>query len=162
MPEIKRESDPRGEQMRQWELIGITDQEPWWTPPSRTEPEEPIVAEEHGRSVFFWSTDESLRIRTVSRVAAETLGVPISWCLGRDLLEVFGMEGPSLFVLEAHVAALEGREATFKLWNERAAIECRVAPTHGSDERISGTFCIAVSEQAIEVLDAARERVRVA
>jgi len=149
--------------MRQWELIGITDQEPWWTPPRPAEPEqEPVVAEEHGRSVFFWSTDESLRMRTVSRLAAETLRVPISWCLGRDLLEVFGMEGPSLFVLEAHVAALEGREATFKLWNEGDAIECRVAPTHGSDERISGTFCIAVPEQAIEVLDAARERVRVA
>jgi hypothetical protein len=149
--------------MRQWELIGITDQEPGWTPPKSAEPE-PVefVADDAGRSVFFWSTDESLRMRTVSRAAAETLGVPISWCLGRDLLELFGMEGPSLFVLEAHVAALEGREGTFKLWNEGEAIECRVAPTHGSDERVSGTFCIASPEQATEVLDAARERVRVA
>jgi PAS domain-containing protein len=149
--------------LRQWELIGITDQEPGWTPPKSTE-FEPVEfgADEHGRSVFFWSTDESLRMRTVSRAAAETLGLPVSECLGRDLLELFGMEGPSLFVLEAHVAALEGREGTFKLWNERDAIECRVAPTHGSDERISGTFCIAIPEQASQVLDAARERVRVA
>ena len=153
--------------MRQWELIGITDTEPWWTPPppQEAEPEmreEIVVAEGAGRSIFFWSTDESLRMRTVSRAAADVMGVPVSSCLGRDLLALFGMEGPSLFVLEAHVAALEGGEGTFKLWNEGQSIECRVAPTHGSDERISGTFCIAVPEQTTEVLDAARERVRVA
>lgn len=149
--------------MRQWELIGITDSEPWWTPPKpATHDPDAAIANEPGRSVFLWSTDESLRMRTVSRGAADLLGVPVSSCLGRDLLALFGMEGPSLFVLEAHVAALEGREGAFKLWREGEAIECRVAPTHGSDERISGTFCIAVPEQAIEVLDAARERVRVA
>jgi PAS domain-containing protein len=149
--------------MRQWELIGITDSEPWWTPPRSADPEpEPVIESEPGRTIFFWSTDESLRMRTVSRAAADLLGVPVSSCLGRDLLALFGMEGTSLFVLEAHVAALEGREGTFKLWNEGQAIECHVAPTHGSDDRISGTFCIAVPEQAIEVLDAARERVRVA
>jgi PAS domain-containing protein len=149
--------------MRQWELIGITDSEPAWRPPAPSEPEPEIVTgDEPGRSIFFWSTDESLRMRTVSHAAADVLGVPVSSCLGRDLLALFGMEGPSLFVLEAHVAALEGREGTFKLWNDGRAIECRVAPTHGSDEQISGTFCIAVPEQAIEVLEAARERVRVA
>jgi hypothetical protein len=153
--------------MRQWELIGITDGQPAWTPPKQVEREvepepEAVLTEGSAGSVFFWSTDELLRMRTVSRGAAEALGVPISWCLGRDLLEVFGMEGPSLFVLEAHVAALEGRAGTFKLWNEGEAIECQVAPTHGSDEQISGTFCIAVPEQANQVPDAARERVRVA
>lgn len=152
--------------MRQWELIGITDSDPGWRPPARPAPATPepaiVAAEEAGRSVFFWSTDESLRMRTVSRAAADMIGVAVTACLGRDLLALFGMEGPSLFVLEAHVAALEGREGTFKLWNDGEAIECRVAPTHGSDEQISGTFCIAVPEQAIQVLEAARERVRVA
>ena len=149
--------------MRQWELIGITDSEPWWTPPKPSEPEpEVIFADEPGPSVFFWSTDSSLRLRTVSRAAAETLGLPISWCEGRDVLDLFGMEGSNLAILEAHVAALDGGEGTFTLRGDQGSVVCHVAPTHGTDDRVSGTFCIATSEPANGASASARERVRVA
>lgn len=155
--------------MRQWELIGITDSEPWWTPPKPTEPEtelelEPdiVFADEPGPSVFFWSTDQSLRLRTVSRSAAQTIGKPMSWCEGRDLLDIFGMEGSNLAILEAHVEALDGGEGTFMLHGEQGSVECHVAPTHGTDDRVSGTFCIATSEPAGEGVETERERVQVA
>jgi hypothetical protein len=150
--------------MRQWELIGITDSEPWWAPP-KPNPETDVEVfwdDEPGRSVFFWSTDASLRLRTVSLAAAEALGRTPNWCEGRELIEVFGLEGANLPVLEAHVAALNGEPETFSLRTKRGAVQCRVAPTHGVDERVSGTFCIATSEPATEAHETAQERVRVA
>src|SRR6266498_2007167 len=115
--------------MRQWELIGITDSDPYWTPPRRIQEERVIdlpVIDESGRSVFFWSTDASLRLRTVSSAAAEAIGLPPSLCEGRELLDVFGMEGPNLAVLEAHVTALGGDAGTFTLRGKRGTVRCRV------------------------------------
>jgi PAS domain-containing protein len=149
--------------MRQWELIGITDSDPFWTPPkpADTEPEV-VVTEEAGPTIFFWSTDATLRMRSVSAAAADALGLPVSWCEGRDLLDVFGLDGPNLAALEAHVGALSGEASTFTLRGERDATRCHVAPTHGADGRVSGTFCIASPEPATEELETALERVRVA
>jgi hypothetical protein len=62
---------------------------------------------------------------------------------------VFGMEGPNLAVLEAHVAALHDEEASFTLRGDLVSVRCRVAPLHGEDGRIIGTFCIAIPDPAL-------------
>lgn len=148
--------------MRQWELIGITDSEPYWTPPARSETEPEPLDTDDGTTVFFWSTDATLRMKSISDAAAGALGLPRRWCEGRDLLDLFGLDEPNLAVLEAHVEALNDRPGTFTLRGERGTIRCCVAPTHGVDGRVAGTFCIATAEPATETLEAALDRVRVA
>jgi len=146
--------------MRQWELIGITDTEPSWAPPPRitTARPEPVTidraaidpAEAHGNgSAYLWSTDSSLRLRSVSPVASMLLGHDPERCEGRELLDVFGMEGPNLAILEAHVAALSDEEGQFTLRGNLTTVQCRVAPMHGEDGRIIGTFCIAMPDPAL-------------
>src|SRR3982751_3055126 len=99
--------------MRQWELVGITDAEPMWSPPEWVDDEpEP---EEEARWTFFWSTDTALSFRTVSDAAGDLLGVDPVRCEGRDILAVFGIEGTNLAILEAHTEALEGRDGSFTL-----------------------------------------------
>jgi PAS domain-containing protein len=131
--------------MRQWELVGITDAEPMWSPPEWVdgvddELEEP---EEETRWTFFWSTDTALSFRTVSDAAGDLLGVDPVRCEGRDLLTVFGIEGMNLAILEAHTEALDGREGSFTLEGKSGRVRCRVAPTHAGDGRVIGTFCLA-------------------
>jgi len=125
--------------MRQWELIGITDTVDW-TPPRR-EPA-PRETEEHFPAVM-WTTDGSLRLRGVSWVASQHLGIHPKFLDGRELLDAFGMEGESLPILEAHAAALTGATVTFSLRGVEGRMWCRVAPTHDAGEHIVGTFCIA-------------------
>ena len=125
--------------MRQWELIGITDTVDW-TPPRR----EPAPSEEEGHfPAVLWTTDGSLRLRGVSWVASQHLGVHPRFLDGRELLDAFGMEGASLPILEAHAAALTGETVTFSLQGVEGRMWCRVAPTHDAGEHIVGTFCIA-------------------
>jgi PAS domain S-box-containing protein len=152
--------------MRQWELIGITDAQPVWAPPrkqgSRRENVEldKVLREVASSSVFFWTTDEALRLRTVTPAAAEMLGWTSTACEGRDLLEVVGSEGQSLPILEAHVSALRGETTTFTLRGAGRIVKCRVAPmTEG--EEIIGTFCLAVTREIIDVAgEAENERRR--
>ena len=135
--------------MRQWELIGITDQVPAPPPPTRRFVGSDTVGRAAGgRPIFFWTTDTALRMRTVTGAAAEVIGLPFGKCEGRDLLALFGMEGPNLAILEAHVAALSGDTAAFTLYGARGTVRCEVAPTHDALDRVIGTFCLA-----LEVLD---------
>ncbi len=149
--------------MRQWELIGITDVDPMWTTPPRTQgvgrtASSPVTidhvaidpAESQGNgSAFLWATDLALNLRSVSPVASVFLGHDPEACEGRELLDVFGMEGPNLAVLEAHVAALNDEEGSFTLRGDLVSVRCRVAPLHGEDGRIIGTFCIAIPDPAL-------------
>jgi PAS domain-containing protein len=140
--------------MRQWELFGITDTVPTPPPPrKRFQGAETIAAVAAGRPVFFWTTDTALRLRTVTGAATEIIGVPFSKCEGRGLLELFGMEGPNLEILEAHVAALNGETAGFTLRGERGTVRCEVAPTHDALERVIGTFCLAMEVEDVDVRD---------
>jgi PAS domain-containing protein len=150
--------------MRQWELIGITDADPTWTPAQApTEGERARIdaiapgAADHADgqgngSAYLWSTDSALRMRSVAPVAAALLGRDPEGCEGRDLLDVFGMEGPNLAVLEAHVAALSDEEGRFTLRGILATVRCRVSPMHGDDGRVIGTFCIARPDPALDAL----------
>jgi hypothetical protein len=122
--------------MRQWELYGITDTVDW-TPPRR-EPETTRLP------AVLWTTDGSLRLRNVTKVASEHVGVHARFLDGRELLDAFGMEGDSLPVLEAHASALTGETVTFTLPGTGGRMRCRVAPTHDAGEHIVGTFCIAI------------------
>lgn len=124
--------------MRQWEVIGITDVDRWWSPPSSSQ-----ESLDDTRWTFFWSTDAALRFRTVSDAAAEALGFEVILCEGEDLLSVVGMEGESLAIIEAHAEALSGREASFTLRGEDGPVRCRVSPMHAGDGRVIGTFCLA-------------------
>ena len=141
--------------MRQWELIGITDTVPIpQAPPpprSRFANAETIGAAAEGRPVFFWSTDTALRVRTVTGAATEAIGLSRSKVEGRDLIAVFGMEGPNLALLDAHVAALNGETASFTLEGARATVRCRVAPTHDALDRVIGTFCLATEVQLVDL-----------
>jgi PAS domain-containing protein len=143
--------------MRQWELIGITDDDPMWATPAQTQvvgrPASSPVTIDHvavdpadrgNGSAFLWATDLSLNLRSVSSVASTLLGRESEACEGRELLDVFGMEGASLAVLEAHVAALGGEDGSFTLRGNFVAVRCRVTPLHGEDGRIIGTFCMAI------------------
>ncbi|MGH7426430.1 MAG: hypothetical protein ACREJP_09720, partial [Candidatus Methylomirabilales bacterium] len=97
--------------MRQWELIGITDTVDW--APARCDP---APADEQGHfPAVLWTTDGSLRLRGVSWVASQHLGIHPRFLDGRELLDAFGMEGESLSILEAHAAALTGETVTFSL-----------------------------------------------
>jgi PAS domain-containing protein len=149
--------------MRQWELFGITDTVPTPPPPrKRFQGAETIAAVAEGRPVFFWTTDSALRLRTVTGAATEILGMPFSRCEGRNLLDLFGMEGPNLEILEAHVAALNGETATFALRGERATVRCEVAPTHDALDRVTGTFCLAMKVENVDVRDAETRPLEVA
>jgi hypothetical protein len=98
------------------------------------------------RSAFFWSTDQSLRLRTVSEAAAHALGRAVDWCEGRDLVEMFSDVGPDVAAIEAHTQALSGEEATFTLRGARGAVRCLVSPMHDGDGVVIGTFCLAAPE----------------
>jgi hypothetical protein len=122
--------------MRQWELYGITDTVNW-TPPRR-DPEPARLP------AVLWTTDGSMRLRNVSKLASGHLGIHAKFLEGRELVDAFGMEGDSLSVLEAHAAALTGETVTFTLRGTEGKVRCRVAPTHDAGEQIAGTFCIAI------------------
>ena len=131
--------------MRQWELIGITDQavpriQPAPGPSTRSSAVAPS---------FFWSTDSALRMESVSEAAAEVIGRPAARCVGRDLLELFGLDGPNSIALDAHITALGGETATFILERSGVRVRCRVEPLQANG-RTSGTCCIATR---IEDLD---------
>ncbi len=138
--------------MRQWELIGITDHVPAMPVPHATArspraiPVEPVE-----RPVFFWSCDGALRVIGISDVAADVIGRAVSWCKGRDLLEVFGLDGPNAGVLDAHISALGGDTATFTLHSDRANVRCRVQPLTDGTGRASGTYCLATSIENVDV-----------
>jgi hypothetical protein len=144
--------------MRQWELIGITDTVPIpQAPPpprSRFANAETIGAAAEGRPVYFWSTDTALRVRTVTGAAAEVIGMPFSRVEGRELIAVFGMEGPNLALLDAHVAALNGETCSFTLEGARATVRCQVAPTHDALDRVTGTFCLATEVERVDLREA--------
>jgi hypothetical protein len=144
--------------MRQWELIGITDTVPIpQAPPpprSRFSNAESIGSAGEGRPVFFWSTDTALRVRTVTGAASEVVGMPRSRVEGRDVIAIFGMEGPNLALLDAHVAALNGETAEFTLEGARATVRCQVAPTHDALDRVIGTFCLATSVERVDLREA--------
>ena|SRR2546425_5104132 len=134
--------------MRQWELIGITDSQPAWTPPRATDVDRVLLAAAD-RSVFFWTTDSAMRLRTVTAAAAENIGRTTQECEGRSLAELVGPEG--IAVLEAHVTALNGRTATFTLKVEHGRVRCRVAPTKDANGDVVGTFCLAVSWEDVDL-----------
>jgi PAS domain-containing protein len=139
--------------MRQWELIGITDQVAQ-VPPVRRRAGPVMVGEAaRGRPVFLWSTDTALRLRVVTSAAAEVIGLPASRCEGRDLIALFGIEGPNLAILEAHVAALNGHTTTFTLEGARETVRCRVAPTHDEADRVMGAMCLAIEVQDVDLRD---------
>jgi hypothetical protein len=141
--------------MRQWELIGITDQVPTPAPPARRFVDIDTVSQGiDGRPVFFWTTDTALRMRTVTGAAAEVIGVPLAKCEGRDLLAIFGMEGANLAILEAHVAALGGDTVEFTLFGDRGTVRCGVSPTHDAMDRVIGTFCLALEVEDVDLRDA--------
>jgi PAS domain-containing protein len=144
--------------MRQWELIGITDTVaiPQTQPPprSRFANAETIGVAADGRPVFFWSTDTALRVRTVTGAASEVVGLSRSKLEGRDVIAIFGMDGPNLDLLDAHVAALNGETASFTLEGAHATVRCRVAPTHDARDRVIGTFCLATTVEAVDLREA--------
>lgn len=144
--------------MRQWELIGITDTVPIpQAPPpprSRFSNAESIGAAREGRPVFFWSTDTALRVRTVTGAASEVIGLGRSKVEGRDVIAIFGMEGSSLSLLDAHIAALNGETAEFTLEGTRATVRCQVAPTHDALDRVIGTFCLATTVERVDLREA--------
>lgn len=137
--------------MRQWELIGITDQVPVMTQPA-VRPASPVLAEPRSdEPVFFWTTDGALRLQSVSDAAAEVIGRSADACKGRDLLEVFGLEGPNASLLDAHIAALGGDAATFALRGDRVSVRCRVGPVTDGLGKPSGTYCVAMHIDDVDV-----------
>jgi hypothetical protein len=138
--------------LRQWELIGITD--------GALEPVDVAPEEEPKRlnldrlfrqvsepSVFFWTTDASLRLATLTEAAAQLLQRSPQSAEGRDLLDVIGAGGESLTILEAHVSALQGETATFHLRGSGQDVMCRVAPIRDMSAKVIGTFCYAASRR---------------
>jgi hypothetical protein len=128
--------------MRQWELFGITDDQPTWTPPKREPAAEPETREEPAVLGAFptvlWTTDATLRF--TSSPAHSTLGLPA----GTDLLEVFGLEGEGAIVIDAHVQALSGTAATFALLRGGKDLRAWVSPVRASDGQVCGTICVGI------------------
>jgi hypothetical protein len=137
--------------LRQWELIGITDGA---LEPAEAAPEEPkrlnldrLFRQASEPSVFFWTTDASLRLATLTEAAAQLLQRSPQSAEGRDLLDVIGAGGESLTILEAHVSALQGETATFHLRGSGQDVMCRVAPIRDMSAKVIGTFCYAASRR---------------
>jgi PAS domain-containing protein len=137
--------------MRQWELIGITDSDPSFAPIRKVPVGVVSGGTAESSTIFFWSTDVTLRLRTVSEAACEALGLPVEWVEGRDLVDVFSEVGPDLAAIEAHANALSGEDATFTLRGAEGGVRCRVAPMHDGDGQVIGTFCLATPESVVEV-----------
>jgi hypothetical protein len=115
--------------MKQWQVPGVRPQAEWPAPSNDPGPV--------GGWTFFWTTDDDLRLRTLSDAAAEVLRVSPTWCEGRDVADLF--EGTNLSVVEAHLSALGGTPAGFSL----GSIACRVTPVRSSAGRVLGTCCVA-------------------
>jgi PAS domain-containing protein len=130
--------------MRQWELIGITDQVPVMTQPVPHPASRPTVEPSADEPVFFWTTDGALRLQSVSDAAAQVIGRSADACRGRDLLEIFGLEGPNASLLDAHIAALGGDTAMFALKGDRVSVRCRVGPVTDGLGKAAGTYCVAM------------------
>lgn len=139
--------------MRQWELIGITDQVPIVAPSVPLRAPSVPIDRAAGEPVFFWTTDGALRLVSVSVAAARVIGRLADMCQGRDLLEVFGLEGPNAVLLDAHVSALGGDAATFVLSGDRVSVRCRVGPVTDGLGRASGTYCVAMHIDHVDVRD---------
>ena len=133
--------------MRQWELIGITDQV------SETPARHGTNGDPAEGPAFFWTTDGALRLRGMSRSAAQAIGRPVEWCLGRDLLDVFGLDGPNAGLLDAHITALSGDTATFTFRGERVSVRCLVQPITDAMGRASGTCCLAARIENVDIRD---------
>jgi hypothetical protein len=138
--------------MRQWELIGITDQA-GVAPAQNRRFKSTVRVAAPGRPVYFWSTDTALRLSSVTPAATQAIGLPVSECEGMDLLTIFGMEGENLAILEAHIVALGGDATEFMLHGQRATVRCRVSPTHDGLDNITGTFCLAVEVEDVDLRD---------
>lgn len=139
--------------MRQWELIGITDNVPAMHQPTPRPSPDVTVEPTVDQPVFFWTTDGALRLQSVSAAAAEVIGRPVGMCTGRDLLELFGLEGPNAGLLDAHIVALGGESATFALEGDRVSVRCRVGPVTDGLGKSSGTYCVAMHVEGIDVRD---------
>ncbi len=140
--------------MRQWELIGITDQVTVMPQRVRRPVPHRVVEPTAGELEFFWTTDGALRLQSVSDAAAEVIGRPADACSGRDLLEIFGLEGPNASLLDAHIAALGGDAALFALKGDRVSVRCRVGPVTDGLGKASGTYCVAMHIDDVDVRDA--------
>jgi PAS domain-containing protein len=156
--------------MRQWELAGITDWDPNWTPPRSSD--RPTVVdgildsagETRPLPEVLWSTDAALRITSASWAAAELVGLPDP-AEGVSLLEVFGLEGTGAGVVAAHVEALCGRQAAFAVDRQDRAIRCRAIPLRGDEGEVAGTICVGIHEVTrpdLTVVDDDSEPIRVA
>jgi hypothetical protein len=139
--------------MRQWELIGITDNVPAMSQHTPRSSPSVTIEQTVDEPVFFWTTDGALRLQTVSAAAAEVIGRPVGMCAGRDLLELFGLEGPNAGLLDAHIVALGGESATFALKGDRVSVRCRVGPVTDGLGKASGTYCVAMKVEGIDVRD---------
>jgi hypothetical protein len=110
--------------------------------------------------MFLWSTDASLRLKSVSDAAIRLMGMDPDKSEGREILDVFGMEGQNLAILEAHTAALTGQTSTFTLEGPGSGrLRCRVAAAHDGDDWVIGTFTIARREPREPVSPAAADLV---
>jgi len=140
--------------MRQWELFGITDTVPAWTPPKK-EPERPAPlapAADTERTIemdrfpsVLWTTDASLRFTSspgTSRVA-DIAGSP-------GVFDAFGIDNGD--VVEAHVRALEGGASSFELDRGGRPLRCWVSPVRASDGQVCGTICVGLELDADLVL----------
>ena len=105
--------------------------------------------------VFFWTTDGALRLQSVSDAAASVIGRSADACKGRDLLEIFGLEGPNASLLDAHILALGGDAATFALKGDRVSVRCRVGPVTDGLGKTSGTYCVAMRIDGVDVREEA-------
>ena len=147
--------------MRQWELFGITDHEPVFMQPRRTGEPEPAAIRPTlpggDDPEFFWATDTALRMQIVSEAAIDVMGWPAGSCLGEDLLTLFGLAGPNFDVVSAHVNALGGETDTFTLEGARATVRCWVGPIHDESGRLSGTRCLVVGMETVDVSDASTD-----
>jgi len=146
--------------MRQWELIGITDQVQVMPRvavplPRIREERKPEETTPRERPMFFWTTDTALRLHGVSESAAEILGLTVDLCEGHDLLDLFGIDPRNIQVLNAHTASLSGDAAVFSLRGERTTVRCRVEPVHDARGRVTGTYCLATRVEDVDVRDAA-------
>jgi len=139
--------------MRQWELIGITDHVPAVPVPQAAPSPRGSVVEPAGGPPFFWSCDSALRMVGMSGVAADAIGPALPACKGRDLLEIFGLDGPNAGILDAHISALGGDAATFMFHSDRANVRCRVQPLTDGTGRASGTYCMATRIENVDVRD---------
>jgi hypothetical protein len=156
--------------MKQWELRGRT------TGMATVVVDAPLVApappvhravwtdERRSTNRFpalLWTTDVCLGFTSAGVQDVLSIDIPLDPSDG-DLFDLFTSDDGGIAVVEAHLAAVRGNVATFRLRDRGRILHCVVVPFPDPKHRTIGTICIALELVAPDAEPTVLPRIEVA